>query len=322
MDEKRFDRNVRLIRDNLESLLNAETAHIAIREAFLSLDALLKAQGMKIKVRYSSSNSIENWDRPLKDIGFTIPIPNIFGLAYRILSRLSKYSGSSLGACYHEVGEISYLLPSKRELFSDHPFSMSDLSPSDIYGDLLASTFLPISPEEQIRVLEEGLPLDSYPGLNDVDIQFINQQTLIFQSYEPKSQKQRMYPWEWYNPGESHNPWESHIKKTKKHCLTFLVEDASKITEPDPTLTSLELDPAFYRHHNYGPQLKAFYIDILKLQIGYNPEERIAFQLRMYDVVQQQIKEGLKGKKTIDIDTFSRIIFDPKKTLYALGKTP
>ncbi|MBW2990277.1 hypothetical protein KY348_01080 [Candidatus Woesearchaeota archaeon] len=193
------------------------------------------------------------------------------------LTFFSIFSGRIVYALYHEAGEMIYIAPflayikHLREKYSFNTtksrkqkinINISESSPSDVFGDLLASTYSPLTPKEQLDLsnrknIERPLSRKEYG--------FVNTQAFILIQYS-----------------------------TRKET-----------------------------NYLYGPELKNFYDQVLELQEGFDIKQRKKFQLKMYDVLQNQIKDvmqeitnlfikqdtdALKEKKVSDIFNLERLI--------------
>lgn len=96
---------------------------------------------------------------PYIDIGkMRIPGKILPGVA----QLLSQLSATAEYATYHEIGEVCYALPLLTQITHiDKPVNLSEISASDIYGELLASTLSPLNPQEQLELLVNGeIPFD------------------------------------------------------------------------------------------------------------------------------------------------------------------
>lgn len=190
---------------------------------------------------------------------------NRIAIPLSLITHLSKHSGAIEYICYHEIGEVTYLLPLLKQLGTTRikeipapPPSISQISASDVYGDLLASTLSPLSPEKQERAI-----FDRYvkiPGLSRKENGFLRYQAFIFLNY------------------------------MDRECEGY----------------------------SYGEELKDFYQRVLILQRGLSGKERKEFQLRLYNIVQDKIKEKLAKRDSVKYEDIPRIIFNKEELLSAL----
>jgi hypothetical protein len=71
------------------------------------------------------------------------------------ISRLADSNGDSAYSCYHEIGECTYLYPTFCMDYSSLGKCISEITASDVYGDLLASTVSPLTPKQQLELIDK-----------------------------------------------------------------------------------------------------------------------------------------------------------------------
>ncbi len=172
-----------------------------IRKERKNLELLLFGKGPKHKRLLRALINVCPDEEPYIGLGFTtkkeatksikIPIALIKALP-GLFSLLPKYYGKvEYGLC-HEVGEIAYLLPlfnhvgidSLAELLKGKSFSI--ISASDVYGDLVASTFSPLEVEDQLYLLYGKDPSSYKTKLTEKEMEFIKTQAIVIGAYSSR----------------------------------------------------------------------------------------------------------------------------------------
>lgn len=186
MDEGRFETYVRECRDNLEMLLfGKEPLYKKISNSLLNL-----------------KNQLEEFDKDSKEKGcfgsfiqirgVSIKIP--FFISLRIFGFLSRTSGRCI--CYHEIGELIYSIPFFSVLYKDPnkemEINVSEITASDVFGDLLASTFSSLTPKQQLELLKNK-NIDDFISLPLKDYMFIVFQLDTLEKYETRKEVGYVY---------------------------------------------------------------------------------------------------------------------------------
>jgi len=181
MDLERFENYANKYRKNLENLLfGKEPMHKRIKDYFFDLHCEKSDD-------FSFGIELRVCKIPLK-----IEIPPY--TASKALAFFSRISSSIKYACFHEIGETAYLLPLTLAYNYDRSpnknrkteIVASEITMSDIFGDLFASTFSPLTPKQQLELLDGKDPV-KFKNLRFSEYMFTNMQLLVFEAYETRN---------------------------------------------------------------------------------------------------------------------------------------
>ncbi len=287
MNEDRYDSLVSELRDNLESLLFSRSAHQGRLKAFSNLVRILKRRGIYItpylwKVKKKSHGSDSFKERTLK-------IPMIPGLTVPFLTAIAQRHGSFRYCYYHEMGELTYLIPFVSVLIHDDKgLVFSCVGPSDIFGDLLASAMSPIPPGSQLDLLEKRWSYNPY--MSRQDNEYVQTQKSTFM--------------------------DLLHRETAGYGFGLEIRRLADLSPVGVTLTDLEYDAHAYI---YGPQLADFYRDFLLSEEEFNTVQRKEHQLHLFDIVQADVKKALMGRDSITLSDICGAFFSPKRILDRLS---
>lgn len=187
MDQEKFGTYVRKWRDNLEMLLfGREPLYKRMDNSFLNLINLLE--------EFDEYSKEQNHCKFCIQIG-PINVPSFISL--RIFRFLLRISATARYGNYHEIGETSYIMPllSLYMLLNPHEeikIEGSKITASDVFGDLLASTFSPLTPKQQLGLLERE-NLDDFINLPLKDYMFIAAQLDTIERYKTRKEEGYVY---------------------------------------------------------------------------------------------------------------------------------
>ena len=168
MNTEQFDACVQGMKKTLETLLFETLENDAIRKAWLHMQQEFIKQNAIFLIQKNnhyttllllnfSTQLISDTDMQTKPNRKVVPKRMIQISKEDILhiSLLAESKGEAAYTCYHEIGECAYYFPT----YVLNDFSLqkciSEITASDVYGDLLASTVSPLTPKQQLELIDQ-----------------------------------------------------------------------------------------------------------------------------------------------------------------------
>lgn len=209
MNEERFDDLTNSRRRILEKLLFTESnTYIGIEMAFLDLYRQYQKDGEnmgffispkfknlkkgRISVTFKTCTYVAAVGPALVAKLITRTIPYL--LRFSEMSELDRLSGFLESTYLHELGETIYTDSTSAVKQEQKKITFSSVTASDVFGDLLASTFSPFTPEDQLKLFGQKKAKPFMSKCSTLkEYAFIGEQIYTLNDYENRKKEGYKY---------------------------------------------------------------------------------------------------------------------------------